>query len=203
MSTTGTRSDGRSLAGSHWPRTVLRVGFGVVWLVDAVMKWLPGFRAAYMDAVMGEGDGQPGWLEPWFRFWSAVQHPRVTAFEYLVAVVETLIALAVILGFARKLTYSAAIIFSLLIWGVAEGFGGPYTAGAADVGTALIYAIVFAALLLFSYYDGPAPWSVDRLLERKISWWHRIAEVGRRASTRDSSPTDPVNTSQAHQTIAA
>ncbi|OJV60989.1 MAG: hypothetical protein BGO38_09780 [Cellulomonas sp. 73-145] len=167
------------------------------------MKWLPGFRAAYMDAVMGEGDGQPGWLEPWFRFWSAVQHPRVTAFEYLVAVVETLIALAVILGFARKLTYSAAIIFSLLIWGVAEGFGGPYTAGAADVGTALIYAIVFAALLLFSYYDGPAPWSVDRLLERKISWWHRIAEVGRRASTRDSSPTDPVNTSQAHQTIAA
>ena len=203
MSTTGIRSDGPSLAGSHWPRTVLRVGFGVVWLVDAVMKWLPGFRAAYMDAVMGEGDGQPGWLEPWFRFWSAVQHPRVTAFEYLVAVVETLIAVAVILGFARKLTYSAAIVFSLLIWGVAEGFGGPYTAGAADVGTALIYAIVFVALLLFSYYDGAAPWSVDAVVERKFSWWYRVAEVGRRASTANSLPTESAHVSHVHQTIGA
>lgn len=202
MSTTDARTARRNSAASHLPRTLLRVGFGVVWLVDAVMKWLPGFRAAYMDAVMGEGDGQPGWLEPWFRFWSAVQHPRATAFEYLVAVIETLIAVAVILGFARKLTYSAAIVFSLLIWGIAEGFGGPYTSGAADVGTALIYAIVFAALLLFSYYDGLAPWSVDVLLERKISWWHRIAETGHPAATASVSPTEPSEPPKARQTVA-
>ena len=202
MSTTGARSDRNSAAGGKWPRTVLRVGFGVVWLVDAVMKWLPGFRAAYMDAVMGEGEGQPGWLEPWFRFWSAVQHPRVTAFEYLVAVIETLIAVAVLLGFARKVTYIAAIVFSLLIWGVAEGFGGPYTAGAADVGTALIYAIVFAALLLFSYYDGPAPWSVDVMLERKLGWWHRVAEVGHPASAQGHSETERLHTAEARGTAS-
>ena len=139
-----------------WPKDALRISFGIIWLIDAVLKWLPGFRTDYMGAIMGEAQGQPGWLKPWFDFWINLQHPRVTFFAYLVAVTETLIALALIAGFARKLTYSAAIVFSLLIWATAEGFGGPYTAGAADIGTAVIYAVVFAGLLTLSYYAGPA-----------------------------------------------
>jgi len=165
-----------------WPKDALRISFGVIWLVDAILKWLPGFRSGYMDAIMGEAQGQPGWLKPWFQFWINLQHPRVTFFAYLVAVTETLIAVAVILGFARKLSYSAAIIFSLLIWGTAEGFGGPYTSGAADIGTAVIYAVMFGGLLLLSYYGGPARYSVDYYLERKISWWWRVAELRRPAS---------------------
>ena len=160
-----------------WPKTALRVSFGVIWLIDAVLKWLPGFRRDYMDTIMGQVEGQPGWLKPWFRFWIDLQHPHPAFWAYLVAVVETLIAVALIVGFARKLAYSAAIVFSLLIWSTAEGFGGPYTSGAADIGTAIIYAVVFAALLLFSYYNGPSRLSVDYYLERRISWWHRIAEV--------------------------
>ncbi len=50
---------------SHWPKTALRVGFGVIWLIDAVLKWLPGFRHNYMDTIMGQADGQPGWTKPW------------------------------------------------------------------------------------------------------------------------------------------
>jgi nitrite reductase (NO-forming) len=191
-----TRTGDRPGGTVQWPKTALRVTFGVIWLIDAVLKWLPGFRRDYMDTIMGQADGQPGWLKPWFDFWINLQHPQPAFFGYMVAVVETLIAVAVILGFARKLTYSAAIVFSLLIWGTAEGFGGPYTAGAADVGTALIYALVFAGLLLFSYYAGPATHSVDHYLEQRISWWHRLAEVeprhhrapGGDAPTTTSSP---------------
>lgn len=168
-----------------WPKDALRISFGVIWLIDAVLKWLPGFRAGYMDTIMGQAQGQPGWLKPWFRFWIDLQHPRVMFFAYLVAVVETLIAVAVILGFARKLTYSAAIVFSLLIWGTAEGFGGPYTSGASDIGTAVIYAVLFAGLLALSYYTGPARYSADYYLEKKISWWWRTAEM-RRPATAES-----------------
>jgi len=39
---------------------------------------------------MGEADGQPGWLRPWFHFWITVQHPQAASFAWLVAVVETL-----------------------------------------------------------------------------------------------------------------
>lgn len=163
---------------AQWPKTAVRVGFGIIWLIDAILKWLPGFRSGYMDQLMGQSEGQPGWLKGWFDFWINLQDPRTTFFAYLVAVAETLIAVALILGFARKLTYAAAIGLSLLIWSTAEGFGGPYTAGAADVGTAIIYALVFASLLAFAYYQGPSRYSVDYYLERRIGWWHYIAEVG-------------------------
>ena len=162
-----------------WPKDALRIGFGIIWLVDAVLKWLPGFRAGYMDTIMGIRDGQPGWLKPWFTFWINLQHPSPAFFAYLVAVAETLIALALIAGFARKATYLSAIAFSLMIWATAEGFGGPYTSGAADIGTAVIYAVVFAGLLALSYYSGPARYSADYYLEQKISWWWRIAELRR------------------------
>jgi len=164
-----------------WPKDALRVTFGLIWLIDAILKWLPGFRSGYMSVIMGEAQSQPGWLQPWFNFWIRFQHPHAIFLAYLVAIAETLIAIALIAGFARKLTYSAAIVFSLLIWATAEGFGGPYTSGASDIGTAVIYAVVFAALLALSYYAGPSRYSADYYLEKKITWWWRVAETRRPA----------------------
>ena len=162
-----------------WPKDAVRITFGVIWLIDAVLKWLPGFRAGYMGNTMGTAQGQPAATRWWFDFWIRLQHPHATHFAYFVAVVETLIALSLIFGFARKISYSAAIVFSLLIWATAEGFGGPYTAGSADIGTAIIYAVVFAGLLAMSYYTGPSRLSVDFYLERRISWWWKVAEMRR------------------------
>jgi nitrite reductase (NO-forming) len=164
-----------------WPKDALRITFGVIWLIDAALKWLPGFRSGYMSTIMGEAQGQPGWLQPWFNVWIRFQHPDATSLAYLAAVIETLIAVALIAGFARKLTYISAIVFSLLIWGTAEGFGGPYTSGASDIGTAVIYAVVFAGLLTLSYYAGPARYSADYYLEEKVSWWWKVAETRRPA----------------------
>ena len=167
---------------SPWPKTLLRIAFGAVWLVDAGLKWTTHFRSGYIDHLTEGSDGRPGWLDGWFRFWVDLQSPHPYFWAYLVAVTETGIALAVIVGFARKLTYSAALVFSLLIWATAEGFGGPYTGASADVdaGAGIIYALVFAALLAFAYYLGTSRYSVDYYLEQRISWWHWVAEVGRR-----------------------
>jgi len=162
-----------------WPKDAMRISFGVIWLIDAVLKWLPGFRSSYMPTIMGTAQGQPGWLRWWFDFWIRLQHPQTTCFAYFVAVVETLIAAALIIGFARKLTYISAIAFSVLIWATAEGFGGPYTSGASDIGTGIIYAVVFAGLLALSYYAGAARYSADYYIEHRISWWWKVAEVRR------------------------
>jgi len=175
MTDTGTQVQAR--CGPAWPKDALRIAFGVIWLIDATLKWLPGFKDSYMSTIMGIRDGQPQWLRWWFDFWINLQHPAATFFWVLVAATETLIALALILGFARKLTYIAAIIFSLLIWATAEGFGGPYTSGASDIGTAIIYAVVFLGLLALNYYAGPSRLSVDYYLERHISWWWKVAEM--------------------------
>lgn len=173
----------RVARGPVWPKDALRISFGVIWLIDAVLKWLPGFRSSYSDTITSAGQGQPGWLKWWFDFWAQPAHPYFWA--YLVAAAETLIAVAVLVGFARKLTYLSAILFSLLIWATAEGFGGPYTSGASDIGTGIIYAVVFLGLLAISYYAGTARYSVDYYLEQRYSWWWHLAEL------RPPTPPEP------------
>ena len=61
-----------------------------------------------------------------------------------------LLGLALIFGFIKKIAYSLGIVLSLLIWSIPEGFGGPYGPSSTDVGTAVIYAIVFIALILIN-----------------------------------------------------
>ncbi len=163
-----------------WPLDLLRVSFGVIWAIDATLKWMPGFRASYLDSVQSAGQGQPGWLHPWFHFWYHVQSGQPTAWAYLIAIIETCLALALIAGFARKLTYFAGIAFSLMIWSVAEGFGGPYHSGSTDVGTAIVYAMTFAFLLAISACFGPSRYSVDYYLEARWPWWSKLAEFAHR-----------------------
>jgi nitrite reductase (NO-forming) len=107
--------------------------------------------------------------------------PNSGFFAYSTAVIETLVAAAVIFGFASKFTYIGSALFSVLIWATAEGFGGPYTSSSTDIGTAVIYAVVFMGLLALDYETGPSRFSVDSLIEQRVSWWHRIAEIGPRA----------------------
>jgi uncharacterized membrane protein YphA (DoxX/SURF4 family) len=166
-----------------WPKDAFRIAFGGIWMIDAVLKWLPGFRSTYVAAITGVAKGQPGWLRWWFDFWVKLQTPRPNLFAYLVAVLETLVALAVILGFARKATYAVSAVFSVVIWAVAEGFGGPYMSGSSDIGTAIIYAVVFMGLLALDFYTGSSRYSVDRYLERHISWWAKVAEFNHAGSS--------------------
>jgi nitrite reductase (NO-forming) len=166
-----------------WPKDAFRIAFGGIWMIDAVLKWLPGFRSTYVAAITGVAKGQPGWLRWWFDFWLKLQTPRPDLFAYLVAVLETLVALAVILGFARKLTYAVSAVFSVVIWAVAEGFGGPYMSGSSDIGTAIIYALVFMGLLTLDFYTGPSRFSVDRYLEQRVSWWVKVAEFSHPGSS--------------------
>src|ERR1700683_1380555 len=131
-----------------------------------------------MSSITGAGMGQPGWLQWWFHFWTYLQHPAPSFWAVVVAILETAVALAVILGVARKVSYIASAVFCVVIWAAAEGFGGPYGSGASDIGTAIIYALVFMCLLTLAVYTGPDICSVDHYLEKKISWWWKVAEFG-------------------------
>ena len=82
------------------------------------------------------------------------------------------------------ITYVTGIAFSLLIWSTAEGFGGPYTAGSADIGTAIIYALV------------------DAVIERKVSWWYRIAEVGHGSAVQQPLVMAPTEATAADEAAA-
>lgn len=153
---------------------MLRIGFGVVWAVDAAFKFEPAFYRGILNTITAADAGEPSWLNPWFHAWFRIIGSNPQLFAVAIIIIESLIALSLLFGVARRLNYTLAIPFCLLIWSVSEGFGGPYVAGSTDIGAGLIY--VFAFLLLY-VLDGltPPAWSLDTWLEKRIAWWHVVA----------------------------
>jgi nitrite reductase (NO-forming) len=155
--------------------TALRVAFGLIWVVDAAFTWTPDFAIHYVGYLHNAAQGQPGWSAWWFDFWIGLVTPHATLFIWLTRIIETLLALALLLGFARKTTYAAGALFSLLIWSTAEGFGGPYSVGATNMGAGIMYALLFLALIFISR-TGPSPYSLDYHIEQVWPRWALIAE---------------------------
>ena len=154
----------------------VRLLFGVVWAIDAVLKWLPGYRHSFLSQLQGASQGQPGFLHPWFHFWIGLQSHAPALFADLTGVAETSLALVLLFGVARRAGYTVGIVYSLLVWAVGEGFGGPYSSGATDIGAGIIYAILFATLLVFAPSARREPLSLDRRLVTRFAWWRQLAE---------------------------
>ena len=125
---------------------LIRSVFGLIWAVDATLKWLPGFRANYLAAIEGPAKGQPAWLSGWFSLWIHVIAQSPTTFAILTAIAETAICLSLLLGLAQRVGFAFGALFALFVWGVGEGFGGPYMSGSTDIGCAVMYTVVFVAL---------------------------------------------------------
>jgi uncharacterized membrane protein YphA (DoxX/SURF4 family) len=129
---------------------LLRILFGVVWGADAWFKWQPDFVSNFTTYLTGAQDGQPWPIHHWIGFWVNTVGIDPTFFAYSVAVGETAIAIALIIGAFTNLTTLVGVLLSVAIWSTAEGFGGPYHAGSTDIGAAIIYPLVFAGLFLSS-----------------------------------------------------
>jgi thiosulfate dehydrogenase [quinone] large subunit len=63
-----------------WTGMTVRVLFGVIWTIDAVLKWLPGYRRDYISNLKSVAQGQPSWLHGWFHFWIRIQSHAPTFF---------------------------------------------------------------------------------------------------------------------------
>jgi uncharacterized membrane protein YphA (DoxX/SURF4 family) len=148
----------------------------VLFGVDAVLKWLPGYRKTYISQLQSAASGQPSWLQGWFHFWISLQSNLPTFFWLLTALAETGLALVLLLGVARRVGYILGAVYTLLVWGVGEGFGGPYASGATDVGTGIVYALLFITLLTFAPPARRERIGLDRVLVARWPWWRVLAE---------------------------
>jgi thiosulfate dehydrogenase (quinone) large subunit len=124
--------------------TLVGVAFGVVWAIDAVLKWRPSFVLGFQDQVSAAASRQPSWLSGWFSFWSDLTGARRTR-SVRDCPRGTVIAVGVITGLRHRLLYLISFVWSLAIWAIPEGFGGPCSSDSTYIGTAIIYPLVFAA----------------------------------------------------------
>ncbi len=145
----GPRPGGPSLAGWRLKGIgLLRITFGVVWAIDAWFKWQPDFINDFAGYLTGAQQDQPAWIQSWIGFWINVVNVDPHVFAHLVAIGESAIAVALLVGVFTNLASGIGIVLSIVIWTTAEGFGGPYQAGSADIGSAVIYVLVFVGLVL-------------------------------------------------------
>ena len=145
---------------------IARIVFGLVWVVAAVLQWLPQFQNSFVAQVSVAKAGQPAFIQGWITFWANLVSVNPLLFARILASTEAVIAAFLILGIFSNLTYIVGIFLSLGIWAIPEGFGGPYIAGVStDIGTAFPYAILFAVLLFLTAgrYYGLDQWLTPRL----------------------------------------
>ena len=162
-----------------WPamaRTALRVAFGLIWVANAAFTWTSGFAVHYVGYLHNAAQGQPAWSAWWFNAWIALVTPHADLFIWATRIIETALALALVLGFARKTVYVLGALFSLLVWSTAEGFGGPYVVGATNMGSGIVYVLVFIALMVINSRSGPSPYSLDFYIEKVWPAWRRVSE---------------------------
>jgi nitrite reductase (NO-forming) len=162
---------------AHPATWLVPIGFGLIWAIDAGLKWTPQFQHTFMKIIQAGADTQPSWLGPWYQFWETTLKPYAPALALAVAIIETVIAVALIVGFARKPLYVLGALWSLGIWAIPEGFGNTSRMAYTDIGTSIIYVTVFAALWALDSCTGPRRYSLDALIERHFPGWKRVAEV--------------------------
>jgi len=164
---------------SLWADTAaaaIRIAFGLIWAMDAYLKWRPVFFNNYLSYITSIANGQPQWLLPWFNLWISLITPDPSLFAWLTRLAETTIAVGLLFGLGRKWIYVLGGVFALFIWSIPEGFGGPYVPGATDIGAGLIYVLVFITLIVMDHVLGRSPYSVDFYLERIFPAWRHLAE---------------------------
>jgi uncharacterized membrane protein YphA (DoxX/SURF4 family) len=167
---------------------LVRIGFGLVWAVDATFKWLPGFIHGQTldDELGGAAKIHTPIVHQWIQLWHAAATAQPTAFAVGTGIIETLIALGLVFGVFSNLTFLGSALFSFGIWSAAEGFHLPWTrSGITDLGPSVGY--IFASLALFFVAAG-ATWSLDSRLQLR----DRLGRLGRISSPSPEQAALPV-----------
>ncbi|MCI4351949.1 MAG: DoxX family membrane protein [Thermoplasmata archaeon] len=170
-----------------WLKSVFRMLFGIVWLIDGALKFTSGFVNSFPTAVATAQSNSPGWLSGWYSFWLSQATGNAPLIVYSVGALELLLGIVLVIGFMRKVAYLGGAVLSLLIWAVPEGFGGPYAGGTGgtDVGAGVVYAILFLALITLNASFGPSEWSLDYYIEKRWPRWAVLAEFQRLVPQED------------------
>ena len=133
-----------------------RIGFGVLWLFDAALKWLPAFLFHFSSQITSVIPGQPHWIAAWLGFVVAIVHAvGPVPVAVLVGLSEIAIAVALLSGKGLRVFVPFGLAYSLAVWATAEAFGGPYsTAGTGVRGNVLGNVLIYLIPFLFLWVGG-------------------------------------------------
>ncbi len=127
---------------------VMRIVFGVIWVINTILEanapYINGFLASIVKRIKGQPDFIRTYLHGVIHVMNLLgpQHVAVGT-----VVVNALLAASLLTGVALRPMAWLGVVYTLMLWSTVGGFGGPYVPGATDPGTAIVYALIFLAIL--------------------------------------------------------
>ncbi|MCL5115544.1 MAG: hypothetical protein M1272_00100 [Firmicutes bacterium] len=145
-----------------WTR-VLRWGFGLLWIIDGLLKLQPAmFTGNLISNVVGANatDNQPNWLYHLMIGGANVWHAGLPYTTIAMALFEMALGVGLIAlrGRALRLTLWTVIAWSVVVWVMAEGMGGVLTGSPAFPGDSpgsTPFYVMGALLLLYPHWVTP------------------------------------------------
>ncbi len=140
----------RPRAQAEYAVGLARLLFGALCLANALLHLDPAYHARFLHSLGAAwAPGQPAWLAAWGHANVAlVQALGVGPVLTAMLVVEFALAFALLSGFRLHWLAWLGLVYNLWLWSTVGGLGGPYTPGATDPGTAIVYALGFALVLM-------------------------------------------------------
>jgi cytochrome oxidase Cu insertion factor (SCO1/SenC/PrrC family) len=136
-------------------RKVLRVGFGVLWLLDGLLQAQPQMAGGMPSVLQPTADGSPGWVVGMVNWganlWS--YHPIAAAASAVwIQVGIGLWLIFAVRGWSVRLAALSSVAWGLIVWSFGEAFGGILAPGLTVLfgapGGVLLYVVAGALLLL-------------------------------------------------------
>ncbi|HEY0247937.1 MAG TPA: hypothetical protein VGC45_06715 [Gryllotalpicola sp.] len=156
---------------------IVRILFGALWGIDAAFKWMPGFvHGQTLSDELGKAAEVNVPIEhQWLQLWNSVGLANPPAFAVAIAIIETLVALALITGSFTRIALIVSTLLAIGIWTGAEGMHLPwFKPGQTDLGPSVGY--IFASLALL-FTAAAQRWSVDELLARRVPGLRRVLGI--------------------------
>lgn len=160
------------------PIGLARLLFGVICLANALLHLAPAYQAHFLASLAADwAPGQPAWLAAWghaqARLITQLGVGHVVTAQ---VVIELLLAFSLLTGaWLHRLAW-LGMVYNLWLWSSVGGLGGPYGVGATDPGTAIVYVLAFALVLLTHAWR---PLSAFRhgSMQAPAQWKIRLAEI--------------------------
>jgi hypothetical protein len=144
------------LSSSSSPDRVLRLGLGVLWLLDGFLQMQPGmFTMDMVSTIMQPAaTGQPAWLTALISWSIRLVTPHLIAFNWTVVALQLLIGVLILWPAPRVQRGGLwlSVVWGALVWLVGEGLGQVLTGSATFLvgapGSAFYYALLSLMLLM-------------------------------------------------------
>ena len=140
-------------------RRGLQLALGMIWLLDALLQFQPAmFTRSFPDQVLAPtAQGNPAWVAGPVHWSATLIAQHVALANAAFAVIQLLIALAILWRRTTRLGLALSVPWALSVWWLGEGLGGVLTSGPSPVtgapGAVILYALL--AVLLWPVPDGP------------------------------------------------